>query len=320
MRTLRVLLSLFTVWCALPLAAQKAEVVTVEGTAQVDFPDFKSRVEVENEALGKALVNALENAFGTAVIQGNSTYMRNLQTGKQVETSTVFNMIANTYVKGEVLEILHRDFIEVEGETEIGGKKKTVRELKCSVKIKARELTEATIEFIAYPLNCENNRCQTTEFKNQDPLFLFFSSASDGYLSVFLDDGMTAQRLLPYSRLPKQYENGVPVIKNKEYIFFSTDPARTCFENRSLTDRLELTTNQLHEQDRLYILFSPTPIESPCLIEGLNKEALSEFEKDKGYKVPPAMESEKFQDWLIKSRIRKTDLQVNNIDITITNP
>jgi hypothetical protein len=319
LRIFTVLISLLFAWSIPSLEAQKAEVVTSEGVAQVEFPDFKSRLEVEKEAREHALVNALENAFGTAIIQGNSTYMRNSQTGKQVETNTVFNMIANTYVKGEVLEILDQSFKEIEAEVDIGGKKKTVRELKCNVRIKARELSEQPIEFTAFPLDCVNERCKTTAFRTDDPLYLFFSSPGDGYLSVFLDDGSVAQCLLPYSRLPEQYQNGVPVSKNKEYVFFSPDRARTYFEDKSYTDSYVLYTSREHEQNRMYILFSTTPLEAPDLDEGVNQQILSDFEKDQGFKVPRAMESEKFQDWLIKSQLRKSDLRVSRIDITISN-
>jgi hypothetical protein len=69
----------------------------------------------------------------------------------------------------------------------------------------------------------------------------------------------------------------------------------------------------------MYILFSTTPLEAPDLDEGVNQQILSDFEKDQGFKVPRAMESEKFQDWLIKSQLRKSDLRVSRIDITISN-
>jgi len=321
MRISYIISFLFFSWIPLSfLLAQKPETVIVEGEAQVEFPDFKSRLEVEQEALEKAKVNALEKAFGTAIIQGNSTYVKNLQTGKTVETSTVFNMIANTLVKGEVLDVIDKEFTEVEGTREIGGKTTKIKDLRCRIKIKARELTESVTDFEAYPLDCQNKRCRKTDFLIEDPLYIFFQSPTDGFLSVFLDDGKIAQCLLPYTRLPVNYEDGVPIIGNKEYIFFSPDPEFTYFENKSYTDLLVLDTELPHEQDRLFILFSKTPIESPALKEGLNLEMLSDFEKDKGYKVPRAMESEKFQSWLISSRQRKSDLAVKIIDITISKP
>ena len=46
-----------------------------EGSAQVEFPDYKSRQQVEKEAEDQAIINALENAFGRAVIESNSTYL-----------------------------------------------------------------------------------------------------------------------------------------------------------------------------------------------------------------------------------------------------
>lgn len=318
MKPLKATVILILVFQIYLLHGQQPQVVTVEGVAQIEFPAFKSRNEVEREALDKALVNALEKAFGTAVIQGNSTYMKNLQTNKRVETSTVFNMIASTYVKGEVLEILDQDFKEIQGEMVIEGIKKEVKELRCTVKIRARELTENSVSCDAFPLNCPDKRCRQTDFRNEEQLYLFFTAPRDGYLSVFLDDGKVAQCLLPYMRLPVSYQNGVPVTAFREYLLFSTEENLTYFESKAFTDSYLLYTDQLHEQNRIFVIFSHTPIEAPALKTGLNPEILTDFEKDKGYQVPRALESEKFQDWLIKSRLRKTDLGVKIIDITIS--
>lgn len=313
MRTVLVLVLLF------PLLAfgQEARTVDTDGEAQVEFPDTRSRQQVEQDALEKAQVNALEKAFGRAVIEGNSTYLKNLSTGKQTQTNTVFNMIANTYVKGEVIEILSKKFEEIEGTAVIDGKKKKIREVKCTVEVKARELSDATPDYEAYPLGCLNTGCRKTEFKNNEQLYLYFKSASAGYLSVFLDDGKVAQSLIPYQTMPKKYENGVPIEPNKEYILFSRDPAYTYFETRAVTDEIVCSAETSLDQNRLFVIFSKSPVETPALLPGLNSQTLTDFEKDKGYKVPKALNSEDFQKWLIKSRIRKQDLRVVPIDITI---
>ncbi|MEI7981235.1 MAG: hypothetical protein WCI71_06250, partial [Bacteroidota bacterium] len=181
------------------MMGQEDKIVRAGGTAQVEFPDSKSRSQVEKEAEELATTNALEQAFGRAVIQGNSTYLKNITTGKETETSTTFNMIANTMVKGEVIEILDRKFEEVKGIRTIDGKKGEIRELKCEVYIKARELSESVVDFESYPLSCTNPGCRTTTFKNNDPLYLYFKSPKSGFLTVFLDDGKECQRLLPYT-------------------------------------------------------------------------------------------------------------------------
>ncbi len=298
------------------MAAQ--EVVTVTGQAQVDYPDFKSRKQVEKDASDLAIVNALEVAFGRAVIEGNSTYVSNLNSGQKTQTSTVFNMIANTYVKGEVVEIIDQEFREVKGIAEIGGKKKEIRELNCKVKIRARELPDEAPEFLATPLACPDLKCARTDFKTDESIYLYFRSPANGYLSVFLDDGKVAQRLLPYSAMTGASENGASIEGNKDYMLFSRSDEHNYFGSRQVVDEYQLYAETPHDQNRIFILFSPTPIETPALRSGLNQQILTDFEKDKGYRIPRATESEKFQDWLIKSRLRKKDLSVKMIDITIT--
>jgi len=297
--------------------AQK-EVVTVEGEAQVEWPDTKSRKQVEQESRDNALINALESAFGRAVIEGNSTYVKNLNSGNTTSTSTVFNMIANTHVKGEVIEILDESFEEIKGIATINKKKREIRDLKCNIRIKARELSETMPDFTAFPLSCTDRNCYRTEFKNDESLFLYFKSPSPGYLSVFLDDGKVAQCLLPYPRMSHEMMNGLPVKANQDYILFSRLTDQNYFGEKNATEEYQLVAESPHDQNRLFILYSATPIESPTLVDNMNNQILTEFEKDQGYRVPRAMKSEEFQNWLIKSRIRKNDLGVKIIDITIT--
>ena len=77
--------------------------VTTTGEAQVDWTSDKSEIQVKKEAELEATINAIERAFGRIVIQGYSTFLQNLTTGKLVETTTVFNTIAGSNVKGEVV-------------------------------------------------------------------------------------------------------------------------------------------------------------------------------------------------------------------------
>ena len=296
---------------------QKPEVRTVEGESQVEFPDTRSRHDVEKEALEKASITALERAFGTVVIRGNSTYMKNLNTGKETQTSVVFNSIANTYVKGEVVEVLDQNFEEVQGVATIDGKKKAIRELKCTAKFSVRELSDDVPDFEAFPLQCPDPGCRTTSFKDKSSLFLYFKSPYDGYLAVYLDNGNTAQCLLPYARMSGSFDNGVPLQGGKEYIFFSRQPAYSYFDNTVFVDEYEMSTEDSQEQDRLFVIFSRSAIASPGLQTGLDEKLLSPDEKSRQYKVPKSLYSEDFQKWLIKNRTHKSDLRVMTIDITI---
>jgi hypothetical protein len=298
-------------------SAQKPEIRTVEGESQVEFPDRKSRQEVEKEALDKASIVALEKAFGTVVIKGNSTYMKNLNTGKETKTTVVFNSIANTYVKGEVIEVMDKQFEEVQGISLVDGKKKTIRELKCFAKFKVRELTDDDPDFEAFPLQCPDPGCKTSSFKDKGSLFLYFKCPYNGYLAVFLDNGKTAQCLLPYARMPEAFENGVPLKGGKEYILFSRQPEFGYFENNTVVDQYELSSEDSQEQDRLFVVFSRSPIANPGLQTGLDENLLTPEEKSLQYKVPKSLYSEDFQKWMIRNRTHKSDLRVMTFDITI---
>jgi hypothetical protein len=298
--------------------AQQGKIVSIEGSAQVEFPDYKSRQQVEKEAEDQAIINALENAFGRAVIESNSTYLSNINTGKKVETNTCFNMIANTLVKGEVLNVLDKKCEEVPGIKLSDGRKIPVKDLKCTVKIEARELSESLPEFESSPLACIHIKCKTTGFKNNDPFYLYFKSPVSGFLTVFLDDGKKSQRLLPYQGMTGKYEDEVPINADQEYYLFSREKQYSYFGDDNQADEYNMVAETIQDQNRIFIVFSTTPIPKPGLKEGMGIEELSDFEKQGGWKVPKALSSEDFQGWLIKNRIHNRNISVKTIDITIT--
>lgn len=297
--------------------AQQEKIVKTEGSAQVEFPDYKSRQQVEKEAEDQAIINALENAFGRAVIESNSTYLSNINTGEKVETSTCFNMIANTLVKGEVLNVLDKKYDEIPGIKVSDGKRIPVKDLKCTVRIEAREISESMPQFETYPLACINIKCKTTSFKNNDPFYFYFKSPESGYLTIFIDDGKKSQRLLPYLGTGK-FEDGVPINADQEYFLFSRDKNYSYFGEDYKADEYNMVAENMQDQNRVFIIFSSTPIPKPSLKEGMGIEELSDFEKQGGWQVPKALSSEDFQGWLIKNRIHNRDISVKTIDITIT--
>ncbi|HOD88968.1 MAG TPA: hypothetical protein PKN53_08205 [Bacteroidales bacterium] len=287
------------------LYAQKKDIVIVEGTAQVEYPDYKSLDEVKREAEELAKINALEKAFGIIIIQGNSTYVSNINTGEKTETKSEFTMIGNTFVKGEILEITEESFKEIIGYKNIDGKEYPIKEIQCTIKAKAIELTEPKIEFEVYPLSGPDKRLKTTSFKHNDTLYLYFKSPVSGYLTVFLDDNKKAERLLPYKGMTNEYESGVPINADEEYIFFSNDIY--CI----------LYAETMYDLTRMFIIFSKNPINKPFLKENVPEEILSNYEKDNGYFTPEELKSEEFQDWLQKNRYAREDIQLKIIDIII---
>ncbi len=293
------------------------DLVTVTGEAQVDWTPEKSEIHVKREAEDAATIDALERAFGRMVIQGNSTYLKNINTGKLVETNTIFNSIGNSFVKGDVVEVLHTRFEEIEGVAEMEGKKSKTRAIRCTIRLKAKPVTEMTPDFTASTLGCPDPGCRKNDFKDNDPLFLAFQSPSSGFLSVFLDDGKYSQQLLPYSKMADPFQNGIPVTAGEDYLFFSKEKKFT--EKISTEcDEYVMAAESPMDQLRMYILFSSTPLNKLTLVEGSRTDMLTEKEKASGYKLPKEASSEDFQRWLISNQQRKKDLRVMRIDITVT--
>ena len=145
---------------------------------------------------------------------------------------------------------------------------------------------------------------------------MYFKSPYDGYLAIYLDNGKTSQCLLPYPKMPKSFDNGVPISGGKEYILFARNNINY-FGSPALVDQYELYADEEQEQDRLFVIFSRTPIANPGLKTGLDDNILTAQEKANRYTLPKSLESEDFQKWMIKNRTHRTDLKVMIIDITI---
>jgi hypothetical protein len=263
----------------------------------MELTDNMSRSEVKNKLQEQATIDALEKAFGRVVIQGNATYITNLQTGQEVQTNTVFNTIANTSVKGEVVGEVNAKFTDVEGYKIVDGKKEKVLEIRCDVDIKAREIETPKVIFTCFPLACLDENCRNTVFKDNDKFYLFFTSPMSGYLTVYLDDKQESQCLYPHIGMKSEFEGGVPVEGDKKYFLFS-DVNYTLY------------TNNLQDINRLFVIFSKTPLNKPSL----NYNPLTD---EKGYIFPKSLPSEDFQKWLNTYRSSKENVQVEIIDIII---
>jgi len=292
--------------------------VNSKGEAQVQwYEETESRTQAESRAEALAKVNALEKAFGVVIIQGNSTYVRNVETGETVETTTVFNMIGNSMVKGEIIEIVSSKFTIIENTEKIDNRKQIIKYIKCEISVIAKELRELKLDIVTFPLSKPMRNFSTTTFYENDDLFLFFQSPVSGYVTVYLDDNKYAMRLLPYQQMPPKFENGMPVDADKEYIFFSTAADHNYFEDEYFEeDEYQLYPETQKDLNRLFVIFSKEPLDKPRLSENIDKQLVEELAKD-GYSIPKALESDKFQRWLIKNHQIRSDLQVENIIISI---
>lgn len=297
---------------------QEVKVVNVKGKAQVQwYPERESLTEARERALENAKINALENAFGTLVMQGNTVYVENKKTGEKVETNTTFKMIGNTAVKGEIIQIYKTDFKESKKKERINRKKVEITYINCSISIEAKELTHTKIELEAYPLNSVKMIRPVTEFFEGDDLFLYFRSPLNGYLTVFLDDSEQAQCLLPYREMPTGLEEAMPIVADKEYIFFSDKPNHNYFEDDFFAeDTYELVASSEKDLNQLYIIFSKKPLNKPILSHDVNNKLSVELEEE-NYELPRAIDSDAFKKWLVKIQQIRNDLQITQHMISI---
>jgi hypothetical protein len=313
---MRLLHIIFFLLISLSIFPQK--VVRTSGSAQLELTMDKSRAQVNEEVKDMAIINAIERAFGRVIIQGNTTYISNVTTGQETESNIVFNMIANTSVKGELVEVLELNYSDIKGNKKINGNFTEIIEIKCDVLIKAREIEEASVNFETSTLVCPKVNCKTTTFENNDDFFLHFLSPQSGYVTVYLDDTENSYRLLPYKDMPAKYESGFPVKADRDYIFFSIAPQHNYLNFEWNEDTYQLYAEKKQDINRVFVIYSKDPINKPRLHDNLNQEAISEKEKKAGYSSPKALPSEDFQRWLNKIRsYEKENMQVAIIDITI---
>ena len=311
------LLTLFALIYTLVIA-QDIKVVRTKGKAQVQwYPERESLTEARERALELAKINALEKAFGTLVMQGNTVYVENKKTGEKIETNTTFKMIGNTAVKGEIIQIVKEDYKELKKKERIKRKKVVVTYIDCNVTLEAKELIDTKIEIESFPLNSVKLLKPVTQFYEGDDLFLYFQSPVNGYLTVFLEDGQQAQCLLPYRTMPKGLEEAMPIIADKEYVFFSDMQEHNYFEDDFFSeDTYELVASSDKDLNELYIIFSKRPLNKPILNKDENNELLVEIEKE-NYELPRSIETKAFKKWLIKIQQIRNDLQVVNHMISI---
>jgi hypothetical protein len=297
--------------CIFFISAQEVKIVQTKGKSQVQwYPERESLTQARDHALELAKINALENAFGTLVMQGNSVYIENKKTGEKVETKTTFKMIGNTAVKGEIIQVLKTDYKETVRKEKINRKKVEITYIDCSVLLEAKEINDTKIEIVAYPLNSTKIVRPNTVFYDGDDLFVYFKSPLNGYVTIFLDDNKQAQCLLPYRKMPKGIEEAMPVVADKEYIFFSDKPEYNYFDDDFFAeDTYELVSSTEKDLNELYIIFSKQPLNKPMLNEATNES--------KNNILPRTINSDEFKEWLIKIQQMRNDIQINRDIISI---
>ena len=164
----------------------------VSGESSFRIEAYMSQNEAEEKAIELAKIDALISVFGQYLEQESNLDLKN---GK-----VVFRSYGQTKVKGEwIRNIGEPDFTF--NQRDVNGKPE--RWITCKLKGEARKaMPKADVEVNI--LGCPENNCITDKFKNEQNLFLYVKSPINGFLSVFLDDGINVYRLLPYRSMEGQ--------------------------------------------------------------------------------------------------------------------
>ncbi len=263
-----------------------------------------SEDQAKATALEQAKLQAMADEFGTKISQSTRT---RIETSNQGGTNTRFNAIANSFVNGIWVEDVkppEYQFLDTGDE----------RWITCSVAGMARRIVKAAVQFEAKPLKCLNLGCATQDFNNGDPMFFYFKSPVDGFLSIYMDDESNCQMLLPYQNMRG---NTLPIEADKEYYLFRQDP-KYAYTDLSVVDEYELFTNEEFEMDLLYVIFSTENYYKPALSsDKAGYAAESQADTRKYADFPKYTDSKSFREWLNENVSVNDNMFLEVIDITI---
>jgi hypothetical protein len=258
---------------------QGSKVVTGQSSFRIE--SFMSQNEAEERAIELARIDALINEYGQYVEQESNLDLKN---GK-----VDFRSYGQTKVKGEWIRNLS-DPEFTYNEKMVKGKPE--RWIACRLKGEVRRaIPKADLEIEI--LGCPDKKCITDKFKNDQNLYVYVKSPINGYLSVFLDDGINVYRLLPYRSMEGQ--KSVKIVADKEYILFSASQNK--FAQSS--DALQVYTEREMETNTIVVVFSENDYSKPRL----NDEQVDQ----NNLIIPKSLSKPYFENWLGNNRAAFTD-------------
>lgn len=293
-KILLITISLFLIHAVTFSQEKNLNVSVQKGEYSFIVPLSMTLQQARDFGIQKAKINAIENAFGSVIMEGNTMYTVNKQTGTKIESNTSFNSISDVYVSGEWIE-------DVEPPSTIQKVIGNETWIITTVYGRVRELKRIPITFQSKTLVCPKIKCVTEQFKNNQDLYIHFKSPNNGYVTIYLDvpEETTTYRLLPYK---SQRDIGSYEVKaDKEYFLFYDSLKNNLIDEYTLT----LSNGSENENNKLFIIFNPEkPIQKPLLSDVAT--------------MPLSIPSEDFQRWLQTLRKYNADLQVDYKYLSIT--
>lgn len=283
------ILSLFLFILIAFCSAMAQKTMTVDAEYTYRAPEDVSLSQAKKDALERAKIQAIADAFGTIVSESNTLRMTN----KNGHSDVDFLSIGGSDVKGEWIETIGSPQyqIEYDGET-------LVVTARCKGRI--REIVSNGVDFQVKVLrNGTDDRSESDTFFSGDNFYVSFTSPVAGYVAIYLIDvGNMACCLLPY----QQQQDGIYSVKaNQRYVFFNVDEASPV--EKPIVDRYKMTSLYPVEQNQIYVIFSPQPF-----VKAADAAGAGQLRELKG---------DAFQKWLAKCRKRDASMTVKMVPIVI---
>jgi len=291
------LLIFFLYWATEPLFAQQTK--QTSGSYTVVIEDYMSVNEAKRRAKDLAIVDAINNAFGTYVEQETNFTVQNGRSD--------FRIYANTKVKGDWIESIgNPEYKESVDQNKTKNGESPERSITCSIKGKVRELIPGPL-IKCKTLRCPLIGCETIQFKSGDSLFVYFRSPINGYVAIFIEEGEVTRTLLPYRSSKENFSSCLQINENTDYFFF--DRAK---KDQPGVEGIELfTDNKGRDEDNvIHIIFSEKLFYKPTL----NPEG----KRTNGRIIPSSLSIEDFNSWLVHNRSIFTGFQDISIRISIS--
>lgn len=276
-----------------------SQIVKTKGTSHVRVEENITEANTREKAEQLAIINAIENAFGTYTEQQTDMTIR--------DGMTYYNIIGTTKVKGDWIETIKVDFIENFKKEKRDFGISNVKYITCNIRGKARK-SKPKANLDIEILNHTDIHARTTKFYDKEPLYVWFRSPVDGYLSIFLEDDNAVYRLLPYVGMQSNFQSGVPVIADKEYMLFSPDNNE--FTGNPVDELVMVLGDKNIEYNNIYVIFSQDKYVKP----GLKKED----KRDDGMITPRQLTKNEFTEWLIENRVFSQSFQELKTKISIS--
>lgn len=273
--------------------------------APLSMPPLKAR----QEAINRAQINAIRDAYGTSVSETSFAVQSNGEAGSRDS----YYAIGECDVRGEWIETIGDTVWNI-----VPRERETLYEV--TLKGRIREIkggkADLDVRLLFNGTDKDRDVVRNSTYKVGDYMYIYFKSPIDGYLACYLgddDDALTMQCLVPYEGMG---EGIFPVEAGKEYILFSKEDAGE--DLRPLTRRLKMNARNEADINQVYVIFSPNKfVKAPDSADMSNTVTDPKTGKEISL-MPRQADFSTFQKWLAKNRKRDKDLQIVKSLINVT--